>query len=419
MSELHYEVLVNDGVRRHREQTLPDGSPIVSSPVASTLIYGERDAVLVDPPFTYEQVARVGDWIERSGKHLTAVYATHGHGDHWFGTEPLLQRFPDAVGYATEGTIAMMHEQGTEGRAATWDVDFPGLIPPSPVVYQPIPDDGIELEGHRLLAVEVGHTDTDDTTVLHVPSIGLVVAGDVAYNGVHQYLLESGDGGIESWLTALDKVAALQPRAVVAGHKNRDLPDDPAILEQTRAYLLDAQRLISENPTPRQYFDQMIALYPDRLNVGPVWYTAVALLTEAVGDSSVTDEVTHWFFDDYLPTWVRACAGTTVNGPEFILDYWSAPLSWTTDEGAWWFQDKADVVALIHELHGRLRAAGYTHTVVPERKVTVYNDSGAAIDVIWSRRRADDTEIKRVAVHFELVRGPHGWRIIGIQQSAR
>ena len=210
MSELRYEVLVHDGLRRHREQRLPDGSPIISSPVASTLIYGEHDAVLVDPPFTCEQVNRVGDWIERSGKHLTAVYATHGHGDHWFGTDLLLQRFPDAVAYATDGTIAMMHEQGTEGRAQMWDVDFPGQIPPSPVVYRPIPADGIELEGHRLLAVEVGHTDTDDTTVLHVPSIGLVVAGDVAYNGVHQYLLESAHGGIEAWLAALDKVAALR-----------------------------------------------------------------------------------------------------------------------------------------------------------------------------------------------------------------
>ena len=250
MSELHYEVLVNDGLRRHREQSLPDGSPIISSPIASTLIYGERDAVLVDPPFTYEQVQRVGDWIERSGKHLIAVYATHGHGDHWFGTDLLLQRFPDAVPYATNGTIAMMHQQGTVGRAEMWDVDFPGQIPPSPVNYRTIRDDGIELEGHRLLAVEVGHTDTDDTTVLHVPSIGLVVAGDVAYNGVHQYLLESAHGGVEAWLAALDKVAALQPRAVVAGHKNKDLPDDPAILDQTRDYLLNARRLLDEKLEP-------------------------------------------------------------------------------------------------------------------------------------------------------------------------
>ena len=283
MSELQYDVLVNDGLRRQRDQVLPDGSPIISSPVASTLIYGERDAVLVDPPFTYEQVSRVGDWIDQSGKHLRAVYATHGHGDHWFGTGLLQQRFPDATGYATNGTIAMMHQQATIGRAQLWDADFPGLIPPSPVNYRTIPVQGIELEGHRLLAVEVGHTDTDDTTVLHVPSIGLVVAGDVAYNGVHQYLLESAHGGIDAWLTALDKVAALQPKAVVAGHKNKDLADDPAILDQTRDYLLDALRLLAEKPTPQVYFDTMTGLYPDRLNVGPVWYTAVALLSEPKG----------------------------------------------------------------------------------------------------------------------------------------
>ena len=68
---------------------------------------------------------------------------------------------------------------------------------------------------------------------------------------------------------ALDKVAALQPRAVVAGHKNKDLPDDPAIIDQTRDYLLDAQRLLAEKPSPRAYFDQMTALYPGPAQRGP------------------------------------------------------------------------------------------------------------------------------------------------------
>jgi glyoxylase-like metal-dependent hydrolase (beta-lactamase superfamily II) len=279
MTELVYETMVHEGLPRKREQRLPDGSPIVSSPVTSTLIYGAHDAVLVDPPFTRDQVQRVGDWIEKSGKTLTHIYATHGHGDHWFGTDELRQRFPSAVAYATNGTIAKMHEQATTGRALMWDVDFPGQIPPSPVNYRTVPADGMELEGERLEVVEVGHTDTDDTTVLHVPSIGLVVAGDVAYNGVHQYLLESADGGIKSWLRALNTVAALQPRAVVAGHKNETLTDDPRIIEETRNYLLDAQRLISGKPSPEEFFNHMIRLYPDRLNVGPVWYSAVALLS--------------------------------------------------------------------------------------------------------------------------------------------
>ena len=411
MSELRYEVLVNDGLRRNREQRLPDGSPIISSPVASTLIYGDHDAVLVDPPFTYEQVIRVGDWIEASGKHLTAVYATHGHGDHWFGTDLLLQRFPGAVAYATSGTIAMMHQQGTVGRAELWDVDFPGQIPPSPVNYRTIPVDGIELEGHRLLAIEVGHTDTDDTTVLHVPSIGLVVAGDVAYNGVHQYLLESAHGGVDAWLVALDKVEALRPSAVVAGHKNKDLPDDPAILDQTRDYLLNARRLLAESGSPRAYFDAMIALYPDRLNVGPVWYTAVALLP----GPTIEDEVSHWFFDDYLTTWIGVGAGTIARGPEFILDYWSAPLNWSDDQGSHWLLDGQAVVAQLDALQTGLRAEGYGHTTVPDHRVSAYHDNGAAIEVIWSRRRSDGSEIERVAAHFEVARGTEGWRIISIQ----
>ncbi|MEU1443996.1 MBL fold metallo-hydrolase [Streptomyces mirabilis] len=290
MTELHYEVLVLDGVPRARQERLPDGGPIVSSPVVSTLIIGEREAVLVDPPFTYAQTQLVGDWVERSGKRLAYIYATHGHGDHWFGTGELLKRFPDAVPYATEGTIGIMR-RNVEGREQFWDADFPGLIPDTPLVYRPIPADGFELEGHRITAVEVGHTDTDDTTVLHVPSIGLVVAGDVIYNGVHQYLLETPGGGFESWLAALDVVESLNPRSVVAGHKNRDLPDDPAVIDQTRQYLRDAQRLLAEKPTPRQFFDEMTARYPDRLNVGPVWYGAQAFLTNPAAE--VTAETPH------------------------------------------------------------------------------------------------------------------------------
>ncbi|MCW2872736.1 MBL fold metallo-hydrolase [Actinacidiphila oryziradicis] len=276
---LSYEVFVSNGVERNTDLRLPDGGPIVSSPLASTLIFGERDAVLVDPPYTREQIDLVGDWIDGFGRRLAYIYATHGHGDHWFGAARLLERFPGATVYATEGTIRVMHQQATQGREQLWDQIFPGLIPESPVLAQPIPADGFELEGNPIQAVETGHTDTDDTTVLHVPSIGLVVAGDVAYNGVHQYLLESGNGGLEAWLEALDRVAALQPQAVVAGHKNKDLPDDPAVLEQTRQYLLDAQRLLDGKPSPREFFDQMLELYPDRLNLGPLWYGALGLLS--------------------------------------------------------------------------------------------------------------------------------------------
>ena len=134
-------------------------------------------------------------------------------------------------------------------------------------------------------------------------------------------------------------------------------------------------------------------------------------------DSSVRDEVSRWFFDDYLPIWIGVGAGTIAREPEFILDYWGAPLHWADDQGSQWFLDAPAVVALLQQLQGRLHGDGYAYTSVPDRRVTVYHDNGAAIEVIWSRRRTDGTEIERMAAHFEVARGPAGWRVIGIQAT--
>jgi glyoxylase-like metal-dependent hydrolase (beta-lactamase superfamily II) len=80
---------------------LPDGSsvrPIPAwSPISSSLIHGERDAVLVDAPHTAQSARTVAEWVAASGKNLVAMYATHGHGDHWFGFARVAKRFPDAA----------------------------------------------------------------------------------------------------------------------------------------------------------------------------------------------------------------------------------------------------------------------------------------------------------------------------------
>jgi glyoxylase-like metal-dependent hydrolase (beta-lactamase superfamily II) len=163
------------------------------SPITCTLILGRRDAVLVDPPLTTTQAAEVGDWIEGSGRDLRQIYVTHGHADHWFGAIPLLQRFPGVTVQATEGTAAVMAAQNRpEFRAEFWDRVFPGQLPAGEVAVSVVDEQGFELEGVALVPVEVSHTDTDATTMLHVPDIGLLVAGDVVYNGVHLYLTESG-----------------------------------------------------------------------------------------------------------------------------------------------------------------------------------------------------------------------------------
>ncbi len=248
------------------------------SPISSTLITGRRDAVLVDPLMTTTQARVLADWIANTGKSLTTVYVTHGHGDHHFGLSVILDRFPGARAVAAPAVVEHMRESvDPEAVASFWAHLLPGQIPDQLVVAEPLKDGVFDLEGHDLVAVDLGHTDTDDTTCLHVPDIGLVVAGDAAYNDVHLYLSESDPDRRKAWIAALDTIEALEPRAVISGHKRAGRADDPHTLEETRQYIRDFDRIDATTTTARVLYDQMLALYPDRVNPGVLWISARAV----------------------------------------------------------------------------------------------------------------------------------------------
>lgn len=243
---------------------------------SSTLISGERDAVLVDTFLTVDQSKGLADAIVASGKTLKAIYVTHAHGDHFFGIKILQDRFPNARALATPEVVAKMKLQITpEKLNDRWRKLFPNQIPDVISVADPMEGNEIDLEGSRLVVVRVGHTDTDDTTCLHVPSIGLVLAGDAVYNGIHPFLNESNRQTRLEWIAALDKIDALKPSAVVAGHKIPTNDDNPRIVGETRQYLQDFIRLNDATKTARELYDQMLALYPDRANPGSLWSAAV------------------------------------------------------------------------------------------------------------------------------------------------
>ena len=114
----------------------------------------------------------------------------------------------------------------------------------------------------------------------------VAAGGDVIYNNVHQSLAESAGGGLQAWLRAVEKVEALRPRHVVAGHKNDRRPDDPTIVAETRGYLEAAGELLATGPSRRRYLDGMLARFPDRLNPTIAWLSALRLLPD--GDATPT-----------------------------------------------------------------------------------------------------------------------------------
>lgn len=243
------------------ERPRPFGPPLRWDPITATLIYGERDAVLVDTLTTIAEANALADWIALHNRNLTTIYSTHGHFDHYFGLSVLLKRFPEARAIATPKSVDLMREMRDE-KLEFFRSSWPGQIPSPIVVAEPFEDGGFTLEGHELRIIEQGRTDTIDTTSLHVPVIDLVVGGDVLYNECHMYVGGTTHESRLNWIAALDRLAALTPRIAVAGHKKTGAPDTPAAIAASRQYLVDFDTLSETASSERELYDEMTKRYP-------------------------------------------------------------------------------------------------------------------------------------------------------------
>jgi glyoxylase-like metal-dependent hydrolase (beta-lactamase superfamily II) len=277
MPKLSWKLLTRK--RGSSTQGLPPGKEDLAW-VANTvtLIYGERDAVLVDTFLSIQHSKELVDWVADSGKNLTTIYVTHAHGDHFFGLKLVRDRFPNARAFATASSIASMQKQiSPDFIKSFWEPRFPGQVPSPLAAPEVLGGDTLCLEGEELKVVELGHTDTAHSTAVHVPSIGLIVSGDAVYNNTHLYLAECDGKARGEWLRALDKIEALHPQAVVAGHGVLDPDSSPRRIEETRRYIRDFNVADAGTATVMDLYEKMLALHPNRVNPGSLWATAKAV----------------------------------------------------------------------------------------------------------------------------------------------
>jgi glyoxylase-like metal-dependent hydrolase (beta-lactamase superfamily II) len=178
---------------------------------------------------------------------------------------------------ATANVVTAIREQiRPEFVRDFWERRFPGQIPARLIAPEVLAGDSLSLEGEELKVLEFGHTDTHWSTGLHVASLGLVVAGDAVYNDTHPYLAEFDDAAGRDWLHALDLIESLHPTAVVAGHGVLEPDSSPRHVHETRRYLLDFIAARASASTAMELYERMLALYPDRVNLGSLWAAANA-----------------------------------------------------------------------------------------------------------------------------------------------
>jgi glyoxylase-like metal-dependent hydrolase (beta-lactamase superfamily II) len=144
---------------------------------------------------------------------------------------------------------------------------------------EPLASDVIDLEGEQLRVVSVGQGDIAPSTVVWIPPLEMVVAGDVAYNSNHLMLGLSGPEEWKRWIESVNTLRALRPKTIIAGHKKPGVSDDArAILDGTEAYIRDFAEVTASSTTAEEIVSRMRDRYLDYANATILFMSAEAFV---------------------------------------------------------------------------------------------------------------------------------------------
>lgn len=262
------------------------------SPTTATLVTGPTEVVLIDALYLKDDVRDLGDLIERTGKKLTTIYITHAHQDHYLGFPALLERFPDARCVALPHVVSAIKET-MDLQTMQWTLMFGDTCVPAGPVPDPIEEHTLYVDGTALNIIEVKQADIHPTTIVHIPSIDVVIAADSIYHEIHPMLGLSTPDEWSDWLQTVSFVEGLKPKRIITGHRLPDGDDYEvaAMIAETRSYLVDFKAAFDVADDAEDIVRTMTEKYPNHGNVWTLEFSAMnaiqSRLTGAQGGHSV------------------------------------------------------------------------------------------------------------------------------------
>jgi cyclase len=207
------------------------------------LVVGDGEALVVDTLWDPALTRRMLEAFRpAAGVPLRTLVNTHSDGDHVWGNQLLA----DAEIVATAKAAQIIREEPPAGlqrfqamaprlrrlgkvplpaarRAgrlgsyvgamlAPFDFSDVEITPPTREFEGEL---SITIGGREVRFTEVGPAHTPGDLIVHVPDVGVVFAADVVFVGVFPVMWA---GPTANWLAALDRIAALDPAAIVPGH---------------------------------------------------------------------------------------------------------------------------------------------------------------------------------------------------------
>lgn len=227
-------------------------------PITSTLVYGDKDAILIDAQFQKKYALELIKEIKATGKNLKMIYISHSDPDFYFGLDEIKKAFPDAAIVSTAQT-AYLIEASKDQKLAVWGPqlkeDAPSeIIVPKAIAALP------PLEGHQL---DIIRSKEDPAhSFVWMPSIRTIAGGVSLAEGAHLWMADTKDyKALDLWIAQINKMKSLQPQKVIPAHFIK-LDESPELLDFVEDYLRNYKSAALSSSTGEELANKMIAKYP-------------------------------------------------------------------------------------------------------------------------------------------------------------
>ena len=230
--------------------------------VNSTLVYGEKDAMVIDAGFTRADALRIAANVLDSGKELKTIYVSQADPDYYFGVETIKEIFPKAEVVSTPAVLEKINAK-LVGKLGFWGPKMGANAPRTPVLPKALSGNTLTVDGQT---VEIRGTTGPlaHRPYAWIPSIKAVV-GNIGVFGtnMHVWTADTQTAADRSaWTAQLDEMAALQPALVVPGHMPAGTPLNAANITYTQTYLQTFEKNAAVAKTSAELIELMKQAYP-------------------------------------------------------------------------------------------------------------------------------------------------------------
>jgi glyoxylase-like metal-dependent hydrolase (beta-lactamase superfamily II) len=231
--------------------------------VASVIVMGKTDAVLIDAQWTLSNAHRLIAEIAETGKELKTINITHAHPDHYFGLGIIAEAFPSARVTALASVASTINKQFF-GKLEHWEtVIGPTNVCRKPVTIESLSENYIELEGERIEIIPDVMGDMKYNSVVWIPSIKTLFGSDVLFNQAHPFTCEVTAEERRQWIKDIEKLEKMNADVIIPGHQKPGMPFDTSSYSFTKDYLVATEEVIAETKDEANFYYAMVQRFPE------------------------------------------------------------------------------------------------------------------------------------------------------------